>query len=245
MLVAFLLSACSNTPKGILEQEDMALLMADIHMGEAVVDADYRHFATDSSRRLLRQNILAQHKVSQEMMDTSLVWYGNHIEDYVKVYERTIEILEDRQQQIGRSTSEQIALWGDSVNVWPHNPSYTLSERMPSRMLRFTLTPDSTWHPGDVYILRYKTLGEYAPVLSRLLIDYQEGITDYANSMQQAKGWFRSRIAMDTLLTPRRLYGYILLPTEAGAQMHLDSISLTRLHREAAPREYIPYTRIK
>ena len=32
------ISSCSKTPEGVLNQEEMASLMADIHMGEAVID---------------------------------------------------------------------------------------------------------------------------------------------------------------------------------------------------------------
>lgn len=49
-----LLAACSGKKSKVLSQEDMAQLMADIHMAEGMVDVNYSDFHTDSDTRSAR-----------------------------------------------------------------------------------------------------------------------------------------------------------------------------------------------
>ena len=126
------------------------------YTGEAVIDFNYSKFPNDSTRKMLKQSIYAAHGVTAETVDTSFVWYGNHIEEYIKVYDRTIEILKERQQDFASATSAQIAISGDSVAVWNGPQRVIVHEEMPSRVITFSLVPDSTWQNGDIYTLRYK-----------------------------------------------------------------------------------------
>ena len=91
MLMIFV-SGCKKTPDWIIQPEEMAQLMADVHTAEAVVDYNYSSFPTDSTKQALKQSVFAAHGVSSEQVDTSLVWYGNNIEQYIKVYDRTLDI---------------------------------------------------------------------------------------------------------------------------------------------------------
>ncbi len=47
-----LLTSCEKAPDNVLGREEMASLMADIHMGEAVIDYNYSAFPNDSTRKL-------------------------------------------------------------------------------------------------------------------------------------------------------------------------------------------------
>ena len=46
--------------------------MADIHMGEAVIDYNYSEFPNDSTRKMLKQSIYDAHGVDASTVDTSL-----------------------------------------------------------------------------------------------------------------------------------------------------------------------------
>ncbi len=47
------LAACSRTPGYVIPEERMASLMADIYLGDAVVENDAKSFAGDSLRKVL------------------------------------------------------------------------------------------------------------------------------------------------------------------------------------------------
>lgn len=238
-----LLTSCEKAPDNVLGREEMASLMADIHMGEAVIDYNYSAFPNDSTRKLLKQSIYAAHGVDAATVDTSFVWYGNHIEDYIKVYDRAIEIIQDRQRDLASETSSQIAIAGDSVAIWNGPGHITLSERMPSRVVTFAFTPDSTWQNGDIFMLRYVPVVSNAPVTSRLLVDYDNGATGYVDETSMQSGAMVQRIQVDSTLTPVRVYGYMTMPSGQNITGEIDSIAVVRMRHYMMPNTYISQRR--
>lgn len=235
--------SCDNTPENVLGKEDMASLMADVHMGEALIDYNYASFPTDSTKKVLKQSIFAAHGVDQATVDTSLVWYGKHIEDYIKVYERTIEIIKERQLDLALEASSQIAIAGDSVAIW-HGPGHiVVSDRMPSRLVTFNFTPDSTWQNGDIFMLRYVPVQQNASITSRILVDYDNGTTGYVDDAVTQRGAMVQRIQVDSALTPLRVYGYMQMPAEKNSACEIDSISVVRMRHYMMPNTYISQRR--
>lgn len=231
----FSLSACKKTPEGILSEEDMAQLMADIHMGEAMIDFNYADYPNDSTRKALKQSIFAEHNVTAEEVDTSFVWYGNHIEDYIKVYDRTIEIIQTRQRENANATHEQISVAGDSVQVWHGPQRLKVSNTMPSRIVPFNILPDSTWKKGDIYILSYKLINQQSDVTGRLLVDYDNGSTGYSDETTTQRNATLLHLQPDTTLNLVRIYGYLRFAPDSNTAFEVDSISLTRVRKELMP----------
>lgn len=236
--LSLLLPSCRRTPEGVLNQDEMASLMADIHIGEAVVDYNYSQFPNDSTRKLLRQSIYAAHGVTDAQVDTSFAWYGNHIEDYLKVYEKTIELIKQKQSDLASAASSQIAISGDSVAVWNGPSHLTFNDRTPGRIITFQLTPDSTWNKDDVYMLRYKPLMNSDAVKSRILVDYSNGRTTYVDETLGRGLATTQRIELDSTLTPVRLYGYITVRGGAGS-IEIDSLALIRMRRYMLNNAYV------
>lgn len=231
--------SCKHTPEGVLGQEEMAQLMADIHQGEALIDFNYSTYPNDSTRKMLKQSIYASHNVSAEEVDTSYVWYGNHIEDYIKVYDRTIEIIQQRQRDAAKSGNMQISVAGDSVQVWGGPQRLIVGERMPSRIVGFNLTPDSTWQKGDIYTLCYKLVNSQAKVQAKLLVDYSNGSTAYVDEPDIRQSKSTLKIQVDSTLTPLRVYGYMYFMPEKNISFEIDSISLIRIRKELMKNVYI------
>lgn len=241
--LAVVCAACSKTPENVLGKEDMARLMADMHMGEAVIDYNYSAYPGDSARKALKQSIFIAHGVDQQTVDTSLVWYGNHIEDYIKVYERTIEIIQERQRDLAMEASSQIAISGDSVTIWNGPGHIVVSERMPSRIVTFDFTPDSTWQNGDIFMLRYVPVQQNGPVTSRLLVDYDNGTTGYVDDITTQSGATVQRIQVDSTLTPLRVYGYMQMPEAMSSACEIDSVAVVRMRHYMLPNTYISQKR--
>ena len=94
------LIACNSTPGYVIGEDDMVSLLVDVHKGEAYVEMNSGSFYSDSLKKTFRQTIFMRHNVTQEQFDTSLMWYGHHIDQYKKVYDRVIERLEDEEKEI-------------------------------------------------------------------------------------------------------------------------------------------------
>ncbi len=224
-----MLGACHRVPDGILSQEEMASLMADTYMGEGVVDMNGAQFASDSARLYLRESIYKAHGLSRADVERSFDYYGNHIEDYIKVLERSEEILRERQQLLTQASARQMSISGDSVDIWPVASHYTVNQRIPSRYITFEATPDTTWHNGDSYELRYKLVNGQRTVDSHVFVDYAEGVTRRYDVTGRSQGYAQVKFEIDSTLTPLRLYGYIDLDPQPNEHFQVDSISLIRL----------------
>lgn len=234
------LSSCHSVPEGVLDQEKMAQLMADIHMAEAVIDFNYGVYATDSARQAFKQSVYMDHGVDQDMVDSSLTWYGHHIEEYISVYNRTIEILDERKTEFASLSGAQIAVAGDSVHVWTGPGHISVSPLMESRILSFCLTPDSTWQNGDIYTLSFKSLNNMKPLQTRLLVDYENGSTAYADDFSTQKAVTTLKLQIDSLQQAQRIYGYISFPKDDNLTYEVDSIRLTRVRVHLDPNGYYP-----
>lgn len=98
----------------------MAGMLADMYMAESLVEMHHSDFTSDSARRVLRQSVYAKYGVSAQEFDSSLMWYGQHFDTYMKVNERTVEILNERDKKLGSAIlATNTSFFGDSVDVWP------------------------------------------------------------------------------------------------------------------------------
>ncbi len=240
-LIGALLGGCRKQPDGVLSQEEMALVVADLHMADGVTALNYSQYPTDSARQALKQSVLAARGVTQQQLDTSFMWYGNHLDKYMEVCDRVIEILQERQNSIAAGASAQIAMAGDSVELWPNARHIIGSPRMLSRVMTFTLDPDTNWRPGDIYTLQYKVINARNRVASRILADYSDGTTDYRDEPGTSQGTASLKLQLDSTRTPERVYGYIILDPDRRDYFHLDSISLVRTRRESRPGAFFPH----
>lgn len=239
--VSVLFISCERTPENVLGKEAMASLMADLHTGEAVIDLNYSSYPNDSSRKVLKQSIYAAHGVDQELVDTSFVWYGNHIEDYIDVCDRTIEILQERQRNLASASNSQMILAGDSVTIWTGPGHMAVNGNMPSRIVAFDFSPDSTWQKGDIFMLRYTPVNSNAQIRSRLLVDYTDGTTGYVDENATMQGPRVQYLQVDSTMAPARVYGYITFPGESAYEV--DSIAVVRMRHYMLPKTYLSQKR--
>jgi len=233
------MTACSHVPSHVIAPDDMAELLADIHIGESVIEQNYADYRTDSAKLAMKLTIYKRHGVTAEDVDTSLIWYGHNLEKYNDVYDRTIEILEDRLAHVQSTEAmEAMAIAGDSVDVWNGARHISVSSASPSQFLSFALDSDENWEPGDVYSWRFKTYNNTGKISLSLLVDYADGIVEQSYSSTADDGWHTVQLSTDTLREAKRIYGFTrLLPTHPGNYLYVDSISLTR--NRVNPAAYI------
>jgi len=232
LLAAVVLSgmiACDSTPGHVIPKEEMAQLLADIHTAESVVEIDRGKYRTDSAKKALKQSVLMRHGVTQEQVDTSFDWYGHHIKEYIAVYDRTIELLDKRMEEID-ATAEDVTLTvvGDSVDTWSGAKMRILSAGQPSQFVDFAFDADETWEPGDSYEWRMKMLNNRSPLEMALLADYDDGSTEFITSSDVQEGWRSISLHLDSTRTATRIYGYATVALSPNERVFLDSIALLR-----------------
>ena len=223
-----LLIGCRTTPDNVLTPDEMADLLVDIHHAEAVADVQYSMYSPDTMRAALRQSVYDRHGITQADFDTSLAWYGRHIEKYIDLYDVVIERLEKQAEQAGTYRGGSGSLSGDSIDAWDGSPHYVLTRRSPMHFLDFNLARDDNWKNGDSYTWQFKVFNRLSPMEVGLFVDYGDGSTDYMTSNVEQDGWFRTTVVLDSLRDPQSVYGFILVEPRDDEEIYIDSLSLIR-----------------
>ncbi|MDE6691911.1 MAG: DUF4296 domain-containing protein [Muribaculaceae bacterium] len=228
--------ACGRTPSHVIGPDDMAEVMADMYIAESVVDMNRHLYSTDSSRRMLKQSVLAKHGYTIDDFDTSMVWYGHHYSDYIAVYDNTIKILEERGSQAGSALIEANAsYYGDSVDIWSGSSFLKINRRLPSKYVKFEIECDENSEPGDIYTWRAKLVDDMArSVRWFMLASYSDSTCEYLNSSTSSMGWNEMSLVTDSTRTLTDISGYFEIVLDREMDMNkindiwIDSISLVR-----------------
>lgn len=245
-VLLLLSTACSGVPRRVIGIDRMAALIADLHTGEAVAEQNRSRFSNDSMRQLLKQSIYAAHGVTPEQVDSSMMWYGRHIDKYIEVYDKAQEILDkklERANELAATATERPPMVafeaeGDSVDIWTRFRLRPLSPNMASDRITFEIKSDRFWESGDVYCLRFKGVNTPGRFDVALAMEYSDGATDYVAATQKGGGWHEVWLHVNDTLTATVLFGDIAYsgpdrPVAAAnsPQALVDSVSLVRMRR--------------
>lgn len=223
-------TACKGVPSYVIDPDDMASLLADMHTAEAVIDMHYNVYNTDSAKKQLKDAIYLRHGVTPEKFDTSLDWYAHNIGKYIEVYDEVIEILDERNERVGHlAVREARSLAGDSVDVWSSAPMAYITPSMPSNMVTFELPQDENWQPGDMYTWRVKVIDAENPdIIWGVHATYADSTVEYLNISTSRTGWNVVSFITDSTKELTHLRGFFQ-PSVAGRdKVWVDSISLVR-----------------
>lgn len=251
MIVTAIFAGCDSTPNGVINEDDMAHVLADFAKAEQLIEQNPDLFPDDSSKLLLKQSILKKYGADLAMYDSSLVWYGHNLKVYSKVHDKAIEILE-KERNNGKATStstpsgnyavnEQsnsakriFPTSGDSANVWKEPQQWILTNAVRDGYIKFDYAPDNDSRKGDKYTLCYKMSNQGNAISMLIAIDYQDGCTSYVNRTAQANGWIESAIQGDSSKVIKRIYGFIRYKTRPHGITFIDSTYLLRTHFDRA-----------
>lgn len=230
--IAFCSVGCNKLPDNVLDKKEMTALLVDIHKGESVVEMQRGYYPTDSMKKMVKQSILQRHGVSQAQLDTSFVWYGNHIEDYIEIYDEVISNLEGELRTVkGRKGASPIFAEGDSIDIWPLSHTYKLAEKDSLQNIVFKIDKDSTWKHGDNYMLQFKLMNSrqnVPKVKAVVYADYEDGRVEFRPTSSVSRNWVKVRLVTDSLVKPSVVYGSISYDFEPGEVVYMDSVSLVR-----------------
>ena len=238
-LTAILAAACSKVPSRYIQPEEMAQLMADIHTAEAVVESNRGSYMSDSAKLTMKQSVYLKHGVDGEKVDSSLAWYGRNITYYMDVYDRTIEILEQRLAETGSrvAAEEAMSLSGDSVDVWTHPRFISFTRLSPTPVVVFSYRADENWQRGDVYQWRLKGFNVSPQSRWTFVTEYDNGkVEKISRELTRGDGWQHLAFYTDSTVNAVRVAGVIEIGDLGAGDVRLDSVELIR--RRVEPANY-------
>lgn len=240
VVIAGLLTSCDSRPSMVLSKEDTAQLLADIHEAEGMADQNYTLYQTDSMKRVLRQAVYEKHGVDQQQVDSTLAWYGYHMDKFKDVYDRVNEILEKRLSQLQvanvESTEEvdpSTAMYSDSLRIWRTNNPLLFSSRFDRQLFTKVVERDHNWKPGDTYLLKYKTVGQFGRVSVNMTATYGDDVNKSVFTTESMEGWHKLYLDTDTANTASTVNIVIQSIPNAMTKgiVSVDSVSLVRVRR--------------
>jgi hypothetical protein len=231
LLSALAIISCNRVPDNIIQPDEMAELMADIHTAESVVEMNYSTYPNDSAREELKRAILEKHGITQADLDTSFMWYGAHLDKYMNIYDDVVEILQRRldKNQALEAAQASLSVSGDSVDVWAQPRRYIYTDRLASRYMTFKLDADTNWVSGDSYTWRAKFFNNQNTARWGVVANYADGSIEVLNEQFSGDGWQQLRFQTDSTRKALGVRGYIELTAPRNAtSMYVDSVQLVR-----------------
>ena len=238
IIAFFVLAACSHDPDYVIGEKDMVDLLVDVHKAEAVIESNYGDYNSKADKKKLREAVFLKHGITQEQFDTNLVWYGHHIEDYMKIYEQVVERLkaenEEAKKLLAEENSQTMSQPGDSVDVWKQRRAHVFDTRQADNLLTFDIAPDENFRARDYFELRFKVL-----LLPKLAVKPQVYLAArhtnhdvvYNQLDIDKEGWYSLPLQTDSATSLSRLYGYMVLPMQpVQGTLYVDSLTLIRRH---------------
>lgn len=236
-------ASCNRVPSNVIKPDKMARLMADMRMADAVVSVSPDDYVSADSKLILKEAVLRHNGVSEEQFDTSLVWYGHHMDRYQTVTEKTIEILQQRMNEANVLAAGDAAMSvaGDSVDLWNGPLTYTIRHNSPSEYITFAMDSDANWEKGDIYTLRAHAMTPAARSSWAMTMTYADGTVESTGGTFSSVASTRQDISLhtDSARVPTRISGWIRITPDNRRPSIIDSISLTR--KRIDPEKYVKY----
>ena len=238
ILSILIMASCHRHPDYVIGEKEMEDLLVDIHKAEAVIESNYNIYNNNATKKKLREAVFLRHGVTQEQFDTTLVWYGHHIDKYMEIYDRVAERLraenEEAKKLLAEENCQSMTQAGDSVDVWKQKRFHLFDSRLPSNLLTFDIATDENFRIRDYFELRFKVL--MLPELNvkpQVYMAVRHANNDLAYNWVdvEKEGWCTLSVQADSAKSISRVFGYIVLPMQlVPEKMYVDSLTLIRRH---------------
>jgi len=155
-------SACDNRPFQVLSDKKMEAVLFDVYIAQTIMDENQTTFSDSARKADLLNAVFHKHKIEKAVFDSSLVWYSDNLDKYVKVNEKVMEryakVAEDLKTKQAESPGMQIQE-APAFQYPVENKAFFLRKvYLPQNV--FTFKADTTLKEiGGVYNLRFNVLG--------------------------------------------------------------------------------------
>lgn len=226
--------SCSDRPKGVLSDDEMTELLTEMTLAEAARQNGGTGRLPDSVRRNLGEAILARHGYTYARLDTSLAWYGKHLDKYYDMYADVDKRLQKMQRNSSRDYSSVSASSDD--NLWPYSDYMIISPLGTVDGIIFSI-PSGSLKKGESLEWRMRLNGVYDGK-SLLGVQYEDGSVSSTGSALYGSRNIDLTLVTDTGKNVRRIFGSVNIDRQSMPAW-ADSIRLLK-----TPYDSVAYYRI-
>jgi hypothetical protein len=114
----------------------MEEVLYDLQLAEATFDTRRNEFYTDAQKRALIEGVYKKHGINQAIMDSSLVWYADHMEQLIRINDSVVARLRRAQSLLDKQYERELSLenankrkklFASFVYLSPAEPLYSFS----------------------------------------------------------------------------------------------------------------------
>lgn len=234
LLLGTLLFACSKVPDEILSEKEMQAVQVDMQLAEAIISLNSKDFPDNAHKEALYQSIFRKYDITEAEYDSSLVWYGRHLDIYMKVYDRVLADLNKRQKALGDvQASAAPVSKQDSVDIWPRRTSLQLEPDALFNGVTFEIKPETNYSSGSSFVLGMDVWGlnkdmAYYPEV-RISADQGDTIVTMNDKILR-DGYHETILKTVPTKQIKRVYGYIFMNNADSSyyKVYLDSLNLMK-----------------
>lgn len=214
-----LITACDNRPDEVLSENKAVDLIADLQIAEAYMDSHHSKFADNDARQSLKLAVLEKHGVTEEQLDSTLSWYGHHIDKYSELYGKVTAKLEKDRAKINGITDGATS----HSSLWPYPSMAMVSHLSPIPGLRFSIS--QSLDRGDV--IEWKmNLSQNTSLYATLGVEYSDGARSILNRMSGGAKHLSIKLQTDSTRDVKRIFGLLNVTDTSILPLWADSIAL-------------------
>jgi len=154
LLGIIVISSCKGD-KEVLSKGKMENILYDLYLSDAYIN-QFERGSNKETKELYLESVLSRHKVTQAQYDSSLVYYGKHIDMYKEIYVSLIKRMDRDNKQLEKEMFIEMEIEkspkGDSVNLIKDNIYFAFSSLYSPNSL-ITLQADDNYNKGERFII--------------------------------------------------------------------------------------------
>ena len=228
LLLAGSFVACQvKRPEIVLPDNKMEDVLYDYHIAKAMGEELSRN--EYYKRVLYIDAVFKKHGITEEVFDSSMVWYAHNPEALTKIYEKVNTRLKRERDGVNhliamRDNKPKTTLPGDSIDIWSLYRMYLLTGTPLDNKLVFSIPGDSNFEERDTirWSVRFKypvqRKDSISPLMSMQIVYDKDSVVSAFK-----------RVEKEGLVTLGLSFIYFS-PEENGQTLLLDNIRMVRYH---------------
>ena len=164
LITPFLIASCiPTTPSQYIQPDDMEDILVDYHLVRALAhNTSMNRDSVPYFQALCTEAVFRKHGITQELFDSSMVYYYTRADRFEAIYKRVADRLEERALILGATEGEigkyaSLNANGDTANIWPDRTRMTMTPIPPYNRWDFHIEVDTTFRRGDSFLLQFMT----------------------------------------------------------------------------------------
>ncbi|MGN0187333.1 MAG: DUF4296 domain-containing protein [Paludibacteraceae bacterium] len=245
LTITLLFTSC-DVPYDVLNQDDMAAVLTDIHLTEALVGQQYS-YNDYGTKRACFESVFKKHGITRDDFNRSLEWYAHHPKVFAEVYTVTVAQLGQKRADVEAylyhpEENPELRHVIDSVNVWTR-PQRLRVDSCCYDSLHFELTDSVLLCGSERYLWQFQQRIEHrdatVPAFLQWYVVYADGTCDsivYRLADSVATYAYKVPYRVRNTAPIQRVYGTFCTVADSAWCVAIDSVRLWRYYnRETHP----------